>query len=150
VATACPAENANRSGLDVDGRPVEAGELAHTEPGGVEELEDRAVAEPEETIRRRRGEQAIDLVERQVHGELLPGLRRRDAERRVRRELLRADEEAEEAAHGGELPRDRGTVGLAVERAQPVADGRRAHAGDRAGAREELTQVGEIRAQRVR
>src|SRR5262249_31184105 len=62
------------------------------------------------------------------------------------------DEEAEEAADGGELARDRGAVDRAVERPQPVPDVTRPDAMDavRADDGEELADVAQVRAQGVR
>src|SRR5262249_21134839 len=69
--------------------------------------------------------------------------------RRIGREPARVGEEAEEAAHGGELARDRDALGGAIEGAQPVADGGGAHARGGPAHREELAHVAQIGTQRV-
>src|SRR5205823_3217830 len=146
------AEDAHEARVRVEMLPVEAGELAHAEARGVEQLEDRAIAEAEEPVGPRRREQPVDVVERQVGGQLARGLRRGHDGGRVVREALRVDQEAEEAAHGSELARDRVAVGPSVERAQPVADRLDAHGGGSAGSdeREELAEVCEVSTHRMR
>src|SRR5207253_3022117 len=64
------AEDAHEARVRVEMLPVEAGELAHAEARGVEQLEARAVAEAEEPVGPRRREQPVDVVERQVGGQL--------------------------------------------------------------------------------
>src|SRR6266481_3448755 len=117
------AEDAEQAGVLVHVLPVEADELAHAQPRGVEHLEERAAAQPGERVAARRGEQPVDVVERQVRGQLAARLRRGDAEGRVGGEPPPVGEEAEEPAHRGELARDRRALGRAVEGAEPVADG---------------------------
>src|SRR5262249_8857827 len=122
------AEDPYAPGLGVDRLPVEATQLAHAEPGGIQDLEEGAVAEPGERVGARGHQEPVRVVERQVRGQLARALRGGDADRRIGREPARVGEEAEEATHGGELARDRNALGGAVEDAQPVADGGGAHA----------------------
>src|SRR5438128_2591205 len=139
------AEDAHEARVRVEMLPVEAGELAHAEARGVEQLEDRAIAEAEGPVGPRGREQPVDVVERQVGGKLARRLRRGHDGGRVMCEALRVDQEAEETAHGGELARDRVAVGPSVERAQPVADRLDAHGGGSAESneREELAELRE-------
>src|SRR5439155_14196475 len=100
--------------------PAETRALAHAEPRGVEQLEDRAIAQTEAAVRARRGEQTVDVVEGQMRGQLARRLRRGDGGRRVVGDAVGVDEEAEKTADGGELPRDGAPARAAVERAQPA------------------------------
>src|SRR5262245_7539986 len=69
------AEDADGRRLAVDRLPVETRELAHAEARGVEELEHRAVALAAQPVGARRREETVDLVERQVRGQLPASLR---------------------------------------------------------------------------
>ena len=66
------AEDAHRAALGVEPLPVEAGQLGHAQPRGVEQLEHGAVAQPEQRVAPRHAEQAIDVVEAQVRGQRAP------------------------------------------------------------------------------
>ena len=77
------AEGANEPVLEIDGLTVEPDRFAHAQPGAVEELAERAVAEV--SRRRPRGgvEQALDLRGRERARQRPPALRQLDVRRRV-------------------------------------------------------------------
>ena len=89
--------------LEVDVAEVETDRLGAAQAGGVDELDERAVAERDRAVAFERGEQLLDLGGRGGVGQ---APRAAGGEPSVRH-ALRAERMAEEGAHGGELPRDR-------------------------------------------
>src|SRR5262245_2357526 len=137
------AEDAHRTALDVEAFPVESGELRHPQPGRVEQLEDGAMAPRAQRSVPRHAEEPVDVVEAQMRGQRPAHFRRRDTGGGIVRDSLRAGAEAEEAAYGGQLARDRAPLGVAVKRSQPAPDGIGSDRGEsvRAGRREKLAHV---------
>ncbi len=136
------AENAKHLPLAVDVAEVEPGKLAHAQAGGVEQLEDRAVALQHEFRfflgSRRRGpaapgffrgaaaeivEEAVQLFRRQHARHALGQLRRAHEPRRIRPREFFADAELEKRPQRGKLQRHRSFFEPpVVERADVFAD----------------------------
>ena len=141
------ADDSHGTVLEVDAAADEADRLGHAQPGAVEELDERLVAE---RARRRAGgrvDQAFGLAGREGLREGLRPPRQRHARRRV----VGADAEelqvAEEATGGGVAPGDR--RGRKPVRAQlrgvalEVLDARRRHRpAEERGERAEVARVG--------
>src|SRR3954452_7860820 len=101
------AEHADEAAVEVDARPVEADCLRDTEPGAVEELDERLVAERARRGAGRRLDQPLRLAGGERLRERLRAPRELDGGCRV---VLAGAEEllvAEEAARGGRTPCDR-------------------------------------------
>src|SRR2546427_689171 len=64
------AEDTDEPRVRVEVLPVEARQLAHAEPRGVEQLDDRAIATAEERVAARGREQLVDVVEGQMRRQL--------------------------------------------------------------------------------
>ena len=87
-----PAERAHAFVLEVDVRPVEADELAHSQTHGVERLEHRAVALSPGFAGRHAVEQSLGIVDGQEDRQTLLDLRRHQARGRIVTNLPRLDD----------------------------------------------------------
>src|SRR5205823_6360138 len=99
--------------VEVDVGEVEPHRLGRAQPGGVHELDERAVAQRERAVAVERVERGLDLGRlRCVRQSARAAWRKRAA-----RHLRRPEREAQEAAHCRDLPRDRRRCELARPRA---------------------------------
>ena len=89
--------------LEVDVAEVEADRLGAAEPGGVDELDERAVPQRDRAVALERLERALDLGGRGSVGQA-PRASRREA---CVGHALRPERMPEEGAHGGQLAADR-------------------------------------------
>ena len=101
--------------LEVDVAEVEADSLGAAQPGGVDELDERAVPQRDRSFALERGERALDLGGRRRVGQAPRAAR---AEARVGH-ALGPERMSEEGAHRGELPADRRRRELPPRRAPP-------------------------------
>src|SRR5215471_5934179 len=133
--------------LEVDVVQIEATALGDAEPGGVEQLEDRAVAQPRLRSFHGRIEQVLRLVLREEGRQPLRKLGAPDLSRDVELDRPPASEVLETASHAGQLASHGGTRELTLmERGEPGADGAGVSLGEAAQllAREEGPELGEI------
>src|SRR5215472_3242165 len=141
------AHDAHRALLAVDVVQVEAAALGDPKPGGVEQLENRAVPEPRLRPFHGRIEQILRLVLGEEGRQPLRKLGTPDLSRGVDLDRPPASEVLEAAPDAGELAGHGGTRELAlVERGEPGADGAGVCLGEAAQllAREEGPELGEI------
>ncbi len=101
------AEHPHHPGVQIDVVEIEPDQLADPKTGGVQELQDRAVANRAGVGLLDAIEQREDLVDRQLAGELLGYFGCLHRGRRVDLEAALADRVVEKGAHGGELSRYR-------------------------------------------
>ncbi len=102
------AEAAHEAALEVDVGLAQPDELRGAQAAAVEQLEGGQVALPQRPGGHDPRQHALDLLDRQHARQVLAPLRRPHAVDGVLLEHALADEEAVEAAHGGEAPGDGG------------------------------------------
>ncbi len=103
LLAALAAANVDQLLLEVDVGEIEADRLGAAEPGGVDDLDERAVAQRDRPLALEREELRLDLLLARRIGEPAADPRRERCIGNARR----AERVAEESAHRGELARDR-------------------------------------------
>ena len=100
------AEHAHETLVEQRVLHAERDPLGDAQPRAVRELEQRAVAKGERLVERRRGEQPLDIGDREHVGEREPALRRLEALRWILRDLALADQKAIIGAHRRDVAAD--------------------------------------------